>query len=287
MLTARRARLLAAHGLHVAREARLSSRAESPVSGLDLVDGRRVKMRLYPTAARADDVWRMLQVAGTTLPRPILRLGRCLVVEYVEGTPLDRLRTGASATGTARLVRGVGRLLARLHRAPAPPVAPTTYVNTRWLVTRVARAFRARALLSEAEARALMRLALPTDTRTAISHGDPSPGNIVRTRAGRLRLIDEERLSLRPPAFDLARAVTSWPLTPTLERELLAGYAAAGGPVRAYLDNRTFWIATALATVGVFRLATGRGSLRRVADGLRRIARGYDGYDGRRNPRSR
>ena len=63
----------------------------------------------------------------------------------------------------------------------------------------------------------------------AVTHGDICPENLIRTPDGALRPIDEERLALRPLAYDLARAVNRWPLDARLERAFLGGYVSAGG----------------------------------------------------------
>lgn len=273
-MTPRARRLLASHGLVAARIVPLSGRRPAQVFRLERRDGRQCTLRQYPSAARAGHVWALLQVRAAGLPRPVLAAGRYLVLEHVEGVPLDRYLRTRPASARQEAVRELGRLLAHLHRTPIPRgLAPgPSYLHSRWLITRAVRRFTARRMLSRADAQALTTLAVPSDRRVALSHGDPSAANVVRTPDGSLRLVDEERLSLRPPAFDLARAVTHWRMPANLEADFIRSYQAGGGPARSYIEYRAFWLATALATSAAFRVVTGGTGLADIARRLRGIA---------------
>jgi hypothetical protein len=95
----------------------------------------------------------------------------------------------------------------------------------------------------------------------------------VLTRTGKLRAIDEERLALRPYAFDLARTVARWPLDAAGETALLSGYRARGGEPSDYVEHRHFWVATALALTAAYRLHYGLTGLGRARDRLRSLAK--------------
>src|SRR5574341_2006374 len=86
---------LAARGLVVVRSARLSGSGAAPVYVAQLVDGRRVKVRLVATASGARRIWRLLQIdRGGVLARPICCLGRAIVTDFVAGESLlARLRS--------------------------------------------------------------------------------------------------------------------------------------------------------------------------------------------------
>lgn len=92
------------------------------------------------------------------------------------------------------------------------------------------------------------RLIAEVGERTVITHGEPHPGNVIRTPAG-LRLIDWGTAQLAPPERDL------WLLTEGADRtddEVFALYAAAGGqPVdpAGIVLYRQWW---ALADVAAF-----------------------------------
>jgi aminoglycoside phosphotransferase (APT) family kinase protein len=222
---------------------------------LDLADGRRVRMRVFPTTAAAAEVWRHLCASeASVLPRPLFQAGRALVVEYVEGVPLDRYLRRAEPGLEARLVRAAGRLLARLHGGSmvrGSALRPAEYGR---FLTRVSRRLARKGLFDAESAARLARLPVPASAPAALTHGDVCPENLILTPEGRLRAIDEERLAVRPIAFELARTVSRWPLRPELEAGLLAAYTSAGGDARSYRRDRVFWLATALATSAAYRV---------------------------------
>lgn len=232
-----------------------------------------MKARLFPTSQEAARVYRLLQACGAKdLPRPLQRAGRVLVLEFVEGQSLDRLLPTAAPGLEVRQARAAGALLGRLHggvRASAVGPRPAYYrARMRRTVQALARA----GLLDAGHAQCLARIEAPAKARIGVTHGDLCPENLVRMPSGRLRAIDEERLAVRPLAFDLARTVSRWPLGPRLEAAFLVGYAAGGGDGRGFVAHRTFWIATALATSAKYRLRQHAGALATPLAGLRKLA---------------
>lgn len=155
------------------------------------------------------------------------------------GSPVDPEDPGAAPWEAA------GRLLARLHRAPAPPGTPAM-----------------RAPLKAALAVERMRRAAPDHPATAVvlrawlglpdfapasasdtavpptlCHGDFHLGQLVRLGepgpAARWRLIDVDDLGLGDPAWDLARPAAWFAaglLAPEVWSRFLSAYEAAGGP---------------------------------------------------------
>ncbi len=89
-------------------------------------------------------------------------------------------------------------------------------------------------LLTRDEGGRLIALGAPVRARSGLTHGDVCPENLVLTPAGSLVAIDEERLALRPFAYDLARSVNRWPLDAALERAFLKGYADGGGDASGF-----------------------------------------------------
>lgn len=246
---------------------------QAPAFRLDLAGGRRLKARLFPTSLQAARVSRLLQGRGAKdLPRPMRRAGRVLVVEFVKGESLDRLLSKAAPGVELRQARAAGALLARLHSGAAAPVVGPRPAYYRARMRRTVRALARAGLLGTEHARCLARLEAPPTARAGVTHGDLCPENLVRMPSGRLRAIDEERLAVRPLAFDLARTVTRWPLGPALEAALLDGYTAGGGNAKGYNARRTFWVAAALATSADHRLLRHAGALAVPVAGLRRLA---------------
>jgi thiamine kinase-like enzyme len=129
-----------------------------------------------------------------------------------------------------------------------------------------------RRLLDAAEATALTTLPRPATARMAVTHGDASPDNLVLTAAGGLLAIDEERVAVRPTAFDLARTVCRWPLDRDQERALLSAYARAGGDASQFRRHRLFWVATALSATAAYRMRYHPAALAPIAAHLRRLA---------------
>jgi len=263
---------LAAAGYDVRKVTDLARGGEASVIRLELVDGRCVKLRQYPSPAAADRVWSALTLAnGVTLPRPLIRLGNTMVTEYIEGKSLDRALRRATSAARRRFVRRAAQLAADLHRMSGTRGRPRLPTEHRQLITVVARRLGRRRLLDRGTVAALTGLTLPSAVRYVLTHGDLHPDNIVVEPSRHLRAVDEERIDRRPAAFELARIVMRWPLDAGLERALLTAYDHAGGDSRHYRDHRTFWIAVALSTSAVYRLYYGLPGLRLVASELRRL----------------
>jgi hypothetical protein len=237
---------------------------------LDLADGGSAKMRVYGDQAAAARVERHLRGSSAgVLPAVLARVGRRLVVEHVQGAVLDARLRQATLAERRRLVRATGRLLARLHDGDYMSAPVSAY---RRLVSLVTGRLVRRKQMSRSDAARLATLSRPAQARAALTHGDPAPENLVLTVSGRLRAIDEERVAVRPVAYDLARAICRWPLDDDEEAALLAAYAAAGGQAREFRQHRRFWIASALATSAVYRMRYRPGALGPIVAQLRDLA---------------
>jgi aminoglycoside phosphotransferase (APT) family kinase protein len=231
-----------------------------------------VKLRVFSSARQAVVVWRLLTAAPTAvLPRPLLIAGRAIVVEYVEGVPLDRVWRRVSVTERERLVRAVGRLVGRLHRASRAGRKVSPLANEAFLRL-VTRRLRRRRLIDAATAASLRAIRRPVAARLVLTHGDVCPQNVVITAGGRVRLVDEERLDWRPAGFELARAVTRWPMTPALEATFVSAYRGAGCAAPSWPEDRAFWVAVALAISANHRLARRLPGVQRAVGWLRRTA---------------
>ena len=261
---------LAAEGLVVERVVALSGHGHSDTFRLDLAGGHRAKMRVYRDRVSAARVERQLRESTVgVLPEVLVRVGRRLIVEHVEGTVLDSYLR-ASPVERRRLVRATGRLLARLHGGPSGVTVPVGLYQR--VLSLAAGRFVRRRQMSRAEAARLATLSRPARARAGLTHGDPAPENLVLTASGRLRAIDEERVAVRPVAYDLARAICRWPLDAVEEAALLAAYSAAGGPAREFRQYRRFWIASALATSAVYRMRYRPNALGPIISQLRELA---------------
>jgi len=263
---------LASRGFAVRRAVRLSSAGEGPAFRLQLRDGRVVKVRFFSSAASARKIRDLLEKADHSIvARPLLQVGRALVSEYIEGEPLDRYLRRAARKPDAVLIRATARLLARLHRRRTPRGAARTTTGYHQLLARMVRELGRRRLLNAACLVSLLQLEVPADGPCSLTHGDVCPENLILAGANRLRLIDEERLAIRPVAFDLARTITRWPLDPKSETRFLAAYRREGGDARSFNKDRSFWIAIALATSAAYRLRRRLPGVKRILVELRAL----------------
>lgn len=281
-MTGRLAARLAKEGIIVREATCLSDGPTSRVFRIDVARGESLKLRTCSSARQADRVWGILSVRNPVLSRPVARVGRSLVMEYVAGVPVSERLRGAGPLERLRMARRLGALLARLHLGPAPRLKAPAFISTRWVLTRVLRWLLRHRLLDAESAGVLGAIDLPPMSPAVVTIGDPSPDNVVWTPSRRLRIVDEDRLDLRPAAFDLARAVTRWPLDRPGEDAFVAAYRRAGGDADDYERHRAYWVANALATSGIFRLVYRPRDMAPIARQLRALARGVrrDGYLG-------
>lgn len=242
-------------GFDIVRAVELSRHGAGRAFRLDLRDGRTLKARVFTSPRAAADVERLLVTPGArACPRAIERHGRVLVSEFVPGVPLDEWLAGANGSEARRRAREAGALMAGIHRGRRPRGhVPATTWYQRHLTSGIQALQRAE-LLTRDESERLIAIGAPARARSGLTHGDVCPENLVVTPLGALVAIDEERLALRPFAYDLARAVNRWPLDAGLERAFLTGYADGGGDASGFRRWRTFWVATALATSAGYRL---------------------------------
>ena len=257
---------LRSRGIDVRRLQPLSQGAHSKTFLAELSDGQHVKIRTFAELTRARAVWRILHLTDSPFPRPLARSGGTLVLEYIDGTPLDRWLRGARRRQTARMATEVGSMLARVHALPAPPIDKPVFPGWSWAMARALDDVRRHGGLKPSVLAKLEALAPPRPAPLVVSHGDPTMDNVIVTRDGYLRFIDEEWLLLRPRGFDLSRVVTRWRLNRTQERHLLAGYAAGGGDARSYLRDRVAWIACSIGTSAMFHAHNARKFREVLAD---------------------
>jgi aminoglycoside phosphotransferase (APT) family kinase protein len=263
-------------GFDIVRAVVLSHHGAGRAFRLDLRDGRTLKARLFTSPRWAAEVERLLAAPGArACPRPIERRGNVLISEFVPGVPLDERLVTATGSETRRWAREAGHLMARIHRGHPPrgrATAPAWY--QRHLISRIRTLVRV-GLITRDEGDRLIALGAPVHARGGLTHGDVCPENLVLTPAGSLVAIDEERLALRPFAYDLARSVNRWPLDAALERAFLKGYADGGGDASGYRRWRAFWVATALATSAGYRLKRAPGTLGPILSAIRQLAAGH------------
>lgn len=275
-----------ANGLRI-RTARLISTlagaSERVVWCLDLEGGRRIKARLLEDHHAARALCALRAVLPSDFAPVVARSGRVLLEEWIDGVTLAR------ASAPPRCLEDAARLLAGLHatRTVAGRAIRAIRRTTSWRRDSEdrLRLLREDGLLSVAHANVLRRVLDAHDphrTPTGLTHSDLCGENLVRNRAGRLRVIDNERLGLRPFGYDLARTRYRWGLDQEAWSAFLAAYSRRH-PATARRAS-PFWDVVVATESAMIRR---RGGGRRVATPVAALARIVRAEHARRAERRR
>jgi aminoglycoside phosphotransferase (APT) family kinase protein len=200
---------------------------------LTLADGRRLKLRRLRSPERAEDLSRLLgRLRELGLPRVLLRREEALVVEWVDGVPLEEQPADADRIGEA------AELLGRIHATPSfdglrLPVTRSTRDELRAMqdeLSILVRAGRLEAVTATRLARSARRCD-PGRALQGIVHGDFCAENLVVDARGRIRVVDNEALQVGFLGLDLARVWSRWPLPEPTWQGFLSSYRRWGaGP---------------------------------------------------------
>jgi Ser/Thr protein kinase RdoA (MazF antagonist) len=235
-------------------------------------DGRIVKVRQLQTP---DEARRLLELrAGLDEAfAPVLaRYGAVLLEAWIEGVPL-------TAVDAEERAEEGGALLGRLHGTALAPDAPSTLSTREWtdgamsnlhILTDAGKL--ASGLAASLRAEILERD--PGVARAALIHQDFCAENMLLDDGGRLRVIDNEQLTIAPAGFDLGRTFDRWPMSEGAWARFCRGYRSSAP---AEIDAIRFWkIVAALKGARVryqhspARFAAALASLRRFAEGRSR-----------------
>jgi thiamine kinase-like enzyme len=235
---------------------------------VDLADGRTLKLRHFGTR---EDARRHLEIRTLLEPAfapAIAQWDGFVVEEWIDGEPLGD-------DDGERRAEEAGALLARLHRTAlaldvvadvdAAPWIARAHADLDRLVSGVA--------LAEGDARKLrvqIDRRAPRFARAALAHLDFCAENMLIDRQGRLRVVDNELVAVRPAALDLGRTFHRWPMPRDLWARFFASYRRAS---KEAPEPTGFWrIAAALTGARVYlerdaRLEPTLALLRRFAAG--------------------
>lgn len=232
---------------------RLSESIVSDKFLLDTGDGDMVLVIDRPMAAavgldreREQRVLARAAAAGIA-PVPVAADSRrgLLVVRYHGGVTVtdDELRTDATLVA-------VGQLLRRVHELT--PVVDANGDLER-AIERYGRLAGVAAGPRVVAAKTLIRAAAADGSHAdaVLTHGDPGPGNFIRTREA-LALIDWEYAGMRPRWFDLAMALQAIAVTGRGASALLAGYGDPDGRAEQRLAA---WQPVAAAVTVLWQMA--------------------------------
>ena len=250
--------------------------AERQTFRIELADGRTIKARRLPdeeTAARLHAVRSELPPAFT----PVLARHRnVLLEEWIAGEPLD------DACPSDALLREAGAILGSLHartRVVGEPARERRSTDAwRAVCDRELREISAAGALEE-RAVCAIRSALermdPGSGIFGLAHTDFCGENMIVDAAGRLRIIDNERLGIDALGYDVGRTWYRWALPEPAWARFCAAYAARA-PSREPLETIPFWRLVAVVKSAALRLRVDRRLARTPLALLARMAAGRD-----------
>ncbi|MGH7898278.1 MAG: phosphotransferase family protein [Candidatus Binatia bacterium] len=184
--------------------------------------GRVLKAREFESADEARRVFELRAGLEDAFAPALARHGAVLLEEWIEGEPLAERDFGTWA-------EPAGALLGRLHARPLGPDQPATLSTERWIAGAEAdlELLGAAGKLAAREVGRLrdeIRRRDPGSSPTALVHTDFSAGNMLIDGEGRLRIIDNEGLAVRPPGLDLGRTFHLWPMPAATWQRFRRGY---------------------------------------------------------------
>jgi Ser/Thr protein kinase RdoA (MazF antagonist) len=199
----------------------------------------------------------------------LARHGSVLIEEWVEGLPLTELDGD-------RRAEEAGALLGRLHGRQLGLDVPSRISTRKWSDgaesdLEILTTARTLTFAEAAGLRAEIRRRDPGEARAALIHLDFCAENMLIDRRGKLRVIDNELLSINPAVLDLGRTFHRWPMSERAWIRFFEGYRSS---FPSEPEPTGFWrIAAALTGTRVFlqrspqRVDESVALLRRFADG--------------------
>jgi thiamine kinase-like enzyme len=234
--------------------------------------GRTIKARLVPDEETARRLFEICCALPEAFAPAFGCYGAVLLEDWIDGEEL-----GGRPPSDAQLVEA-GSLLAQLH---ATPIVAGCRVHD----MRSTAAWREKAdagllqILAAGEIdeenallirRALERLD-PGLAVFGLAHTDLCGENMVVDRAGRLRVVDNERVGVDALGFDVARTWYRWALPAPAWERLRSTYAARA-PFTEPLERFDFWSVVAVVHSAAIRLQKDRTRAHVPLDRLRRMA---------------
>jgi aminoglycoside phosphotransferase len=276
-------------GLRV-RACRRISNIRSPQTGravyrIDLDSGRTIKARRLQDEETAYRLFEIRRDLPDAFARAFAWHGAVLLEDWIEGEAL-----GDVPPSDAHLVDAAS-LLAHLHAKPAAAghALHEVHATAPWReeAERCLREILAPGGLNGEDAIVLRGVLERLDPRRAIyglAHRDFCGENMVVDRAGRLRVIDNERIGIDALGFDLARTWYRWTLPPETWECFRSAYAVRM-PFAEPLETLGFWSIIAVVKSAALRLRMDQARAQVPLDRLRRMAVEFD--DRRRSYRGR
>jgi len=222
---------------------------------LRFADGCLLKGRRFGSASRAATVEYVLQhVDHPGFPKVLARSGKTLLMEWVEGQPLN------SADCTLEGLRQCGALQGVMHCVQVPegsPYQPHDPIQERHAkLKRDLTVLAETRVLNESEAQHSFSLAMryaPRDYAIGFVHRDFCVENLIRRPSGDMCVIDNETLAIDAYDYDLGRTWYRWPLRLWQRQAYLDGYQRYRS-AKDFLAHFPYWGIAAVVGAAVFRV---------------------------------
>jgi thiamine kinase-like enzyme len=228
-----------------ARRAQPLARLDAGASGralfkIELEDGRVLKARRLEDAAAVRRLCAIRRELPAAFAPVVDASGRVLLEAWIEGKQLD-------ACPSAEQIAEAAALLASLHARAQLAGRPLHERRSTRDWRERSEADLAQLLAAGAidagcaqRARAGLERLDPERAIFGLVHSDFCGENLLIDGAGRLRVIDNERLRVDALGFDVARTRHRWPLPPHAWGDFCDAYAAAS-PFSEPLEHVAFW----------------------------------------------
>jgi aminoglycoside phosphotransferase (APT) family kinase protein len=245
--------------------------ARRSVYRIDLDSGRTIKARLVPDAETARRLFEICRSLPEAFAPAFGCYGAVLLEDWIEGKELGDRPTDAQ-------LAEVGSLLAQLHATPIVAGSRVHDMRSTGVWRERAEAGLLQILAADEidqEGALLIRGALerldPGRGVFGLAHTDLCGENMVVDRAGRLRVVDNERVGVDALGFDIARTWYRWAL-PARGWERLRSTYAAQALFAEPLETFDFWSVVAVVHSAAIRLQKDRTRAYVPLDRLRRMA---------------
>jgi len=246
--------------------------ARRSVYRIDLEPGHTIKARLVPDEETARRLFEICRDLPDAFARTLGCYGAVLLEDWIDGEEL-----GDTLPSDAHLVEA-GSLLAHLHATPIVAGRPVhdRRSTAAWREITEAGLWQivAAGEIDEQDASAIRGALERLDPGRAIfglAHTDLCGENVVVDRAGRLRVVDNERVGIDALGFDLGRTWYRWVLPAPAWERLRSTYAARA-PFTDPLETFDFWAIVAVVHSAAVRLQKDRTRAHVPLDRLRRMA---------------
>ncbi|MBI3786152.1 MAG: aminoglycoside phosphotransferase family protein [Deltaproteobacteria bacterium] len=203
---------------------------------VETADGRVIKARHFESPGESRRVFELRRGIDDAFAAVFGCFGTVLLEEWIAGEMLDPHDTEGWA-------QTAGAIVGRLHARPLPSQISPDEGTRRWNESAAGdiEVLRHAKVLPEATCDALqiaVRCHDPGRARIALIHKDFCAENMLVDAAGRLRIIDTERITFEPVGFELGWTWHRWPMLPPAWERFVDGY---GSTAPAAPEAEEYW----------------------------------------------